>query len=133
MPKKPDDHDEIARILCGNLRTARMARYMDPEVLAKTIGMSTEYYSRIEDGQQICGVEPLRAIADILDVSVDTLLGEAITRRSLTALDLLPDDDRRDLARRIIAMGHETISFMSRVMDYRARREADKGPGDDET
>ena len=132
MADKQDETDDIARILGENLRTARAASGMLQEDVARAVDMSAEYYSRVESGEQVCTVEKLIAIADVLGVSVDQLLGEAITPRRLSLLDRLPDK-LRWLAESAIARGQDGIKFMSRLLIYCAKHLPKRAkPGSDE-
>ena len=99
------------------------SRGLTQEQVAKRLGCNTEYYGRLERGNGLPSVEMLDALADVLDVSVDDLLGEAIkTYRPEDLIDALPPRERK-LAKIIAAKDYEYIRLMLRVMDYRAQLE----------
>jgi transcriptional regulator with XRE-family HTH domain len=56
-------------------RQARQARQLTQEQVAEQLGVSSEFYSRIERGLAHPGLETLLGMADVLGVNVDTLLG----------------------------------------------------------
>ena len=56
-------------------RQARQARQLTQEQVAEQLGVSSEFYSRIERGLAHPGLETLLGMADVLGVNIDTLLG----------------------------------------------------------
>lgn len=118
MPKKPPDHDDIAHIIGKNLRAARQRRGLTQAQVAEAVNTGESFYGRIERGGSCGSIEMLVAIADVLDISMDEVFGEAIAHGPRpSSLDALPPQ-RHTLAARIIAMGHKAVRFFNRAIDF---------------
>lgn len=58
-----------------NLKRTRLKRGFSQKEVAEKIGVAKSTYSLYESGNREPNVETIKKIADILDVSADTLLG----------------------------------------------------------
>lgn len=56
-------------------RQARRARKLTQEDVADRVGVSTQFYGRIERGNALPSVTTLRRMLEVLDMSADVLLG----------------------------------------------------------
>jgi transcriptional regulator with XRE-family HTH domain len=65
----------LAKIIGQAARTARKALSLTQEDAAERIGISLEFYARIERGRTYPSVPTLARMADALDASADVLLG----------------------------------------------------------
>ena len=65
---------ELAKTIGPGLRRARYKTGMTQEQVAEVIGVSTEFYARIERSHALPSVETLSKICYQLDVSADFLL-----------------------------------------------------------
>ena len=77
MARRPVDA-ETARLMAivgSRIRAARKARGMTQVEAARRLGITAEYFGRIDRGRCLGSVETLTSIANLLDVSVDHLLG----------------------------------------------------------
>ena len=78
MSKKihSDDYiDRLRTVMGPRLKAARLACGLVQKTVAEQVGITDEFYSRIECGRAFPSVENLCRIADALDVSVDDLFG----------------------------------------------------------
>jgi len=66
---------ELARTIARAARSARTARGMRQADAAEVIGVSLEFYGRIERGGTLPSTPTLRSMAQALGVSADPLLG----------------------------------------------------------
>jgi transcriptional regulator with XRE-family HTH domain len=66
---------DLAAAMGQAARQARHARQLTQERVAEQIGVSSEFYSRLERGLAHPSLETLLRLTDILGVTVDTLLG----------------------------------------------------------
>jgi transcriptional regulator with XRE-family HTH domain len=67
-------------------RQARRARRLTQEDVADRVGVSTQFYGRIERGYALPSVTTLRRMLDVLDLRADDLLGVA-------GIEATSDDD----------------------------------------
>jgi transcriptional regulator with XRE-family HTH domain len=120
-----DDH--LAKTIGSAARSARLARGLTQEDAADAVGVSLEFYARIERGKTLPSVPTLLRIAVALHVSADILLG----------LDRLPEAGRaglrssdppaataRKLLRRILRARPSTVRIVTlllREVDASAR------------
>jgi transcriptional regulator with XRE-family HTH domain len=84
---------ESGQRIGANVRAARRSRGMSLETLAGLTGRSKGWLSKVENGQaRLERRQDIAAIAEALDVSADTLLGEAAPgiRPGGTAYDITP-------------------------------------------
>lgn len=80
---------EIDTVLIGNrIRSARLLRSMTADVLAEKIGLASVTLRHIETGANKTSLLTLMRIADVLDVSVDYLLGRVSTPVDTKTLSL---------------------------------------------
>lgn len=68
-----DDH--LAKTIGSAARSARLARGLTQEDAADIVGVSLEFYARIERGKTLPSVPTLLRLAAALGVSADVLLG----------------------------------------------------------
>lgn len=73
-----DDKDRLQAIMGRRMRAARKALGLTQTETARRIGLSAEFYARVERGKALPGAESLAKIADVLDISVDDLFGRDI-------------------------------------------------------
>lgn len=66
---------KLAKTIGTATRAARQARDLTQDDAADAIGVSSEFFGRIERGKTLPSVPTLAAIASALDVSADALLG----------------------------------------------------------
>jgi transcriptional regulator with XRE-family HTH domain len=59
-------------------RLARRARKLTQEDVADRVGVSTQFYGRIERGNALPSVTTLRRMLEVLDLRADELLGSAL-------------------------------------------------------
>jgi transcriptional regulator with XRE-family HTH domain len=87
--------DKVLAVTMGHAaRQARHARQLTQEQVAEQLGVSSEFYSRIERGLAHPSLETLLRMADVLGVMVDTLLGLDVPQAAARAPFALtsPDD-----------------------------------------
>jgi transcriptional regulator with XRE-family HTH domain len=66
---------DLAVTMGHTARQARQARQLTQEQVAERLGVSSEFYSRIERGLAHPSLDTLLGMADVLGVNIDTLLG----------------------------------------------------------
>ncbi len=95
---------DLARHIGGNARRARLALQLTQEDVAERIGVSLEFYSRLERGGTLPSVPTLHRLVSALNVSADVLLGRvALESPPLHIEDsVATGDNRRRLLRRIL-------------------------------
>jgi transcriptional regulator with XRE-family HTH domain len=69
---------ELAKSIGSAARQARTALELTQEDAAERLGVSVEFYARIERGNSLPSVPTLARIAAVLGVSADALLGRAV-------------------------------------------------------
>ena len=67
--------DKLAKTIGLAAKAARQARDLTQEDAADAVGVSSEFYARIERGKTLPSTPTLASIASALDVSADVLLG----------------------------------------------------------
>jgi transcriptional regulator with XRE-family HTH domain len=72
----PDQH--LMRTIGRAARQARRARKMTQEDAAARVGVSTQFYGRIERGDALPSVTTLRRMAEVLGVYADALLAGGV-------------------------------------------------------
>ena len=72
-----EDTAELRAIIGPRLRQARSVLDITQEVAAEKIGISSEFYARLERGNALPSVQTLAKMGTSLNVSVDHLLGVA--------------------------------------------------------
>lgn len=55
--------------------SAREKKGLSQSAMARLLGFAQSYYCRLENGKKVCPLITAAEIADILEVSVDYLLG----------------------------------------------------------
>jgi transcriptional regulator with XRE-family HTH domain len=80
--------EKLAKTIGSAARSARLARGLTQEDAADVVGVSPEFYARIERGKTLPSVPTLLRLAASLRVSTDVLLG----------LDRMPEAARIRLA-----------------------------------
>ena len=122
MGKRHCTRDELARIFGDNLRAARRERDLTQAQVAESISVSNEFYARLERGRALPSTETLCALVKVLDVSADSLFGEAIKPLPVgSILDELPPK-RAQLARRIMALEVDAQRVVGLLLVYCERR-----------
>lgn len=93
-----EETEELRGILGPRLKAARRAMGLTQEEAAREIGISAEFYARMERGNALPSVETLVKMAHVLQVSADHLLGgdkaAQPVRRALSA----PKKDSRQVS-----------------------------------
>jgi transcriptional regulator with XRE-family HTH domain len=85
---------DLAATMGHAARQARHARQLTQEQVAEQLGVSSEFYSRIERGLAHPSLETLLRMADVLGVDVDTLLGlDARPAAAPVSFSLISPDD----------------------------------------
>lgn len=98
----------VARKVLSRLRARRTARGLTQTRLAELLGMPARSYNRWERGGHVPHLAMAVKIADILQVSLDELVGRSNTTSEVAirnadlhqlvqVVDVLPDDDQRAL------------------------------------
>lgn len=64
----------LAAIIGSNARAARLALRLTQKQVANRVGVSSEFYGRIDRGHAMPSVPTLAQMADALETSVDALL-----------------------------------------------------------
>jgi len=84
--------DEIMQIVGQNLLRFRTERGYTQEHLSELAGISTSFYANLEGGKKGVSVFVLYNLAEILDVSVDSLLYPAHSNARLHNINSMLDD-----------------------------------------
>lgn len=111
---------ELTRTIGSAARAARLARQLTQEDAADLIGVSPEFYARIERGRTLPSVPTLVRIASALQVSADALLGLDRARpaiRSASAAKLAKGDaSTGKLLRRLARARPSTVRLVSLLL-----------------
>ena len=94
----------LAKTIGAAARAARLARGLTQEDAADLVGVSAEFYARIERGRTLPSVPTLLRIAGALSVSADALLGldrMQDAERARLAVAATPDGATKKLLRRL--------------------------------
>jgi transcriptional regulator with XRE-family HTH domain len=97
---------DLQRILGKAARDARKALGLTQEQIAEPLGVSTEFYGRIERGAASPSIGMFARMVPILGVSADTLLGADI-KRSPGSVPLTRSDESSEL--------HELIAYVRKA------------------
>lgn len=84
--------DEIMQIIGQNLLRFRTERGYTQEHLSELAGISTSFYANLEGGKKGVSIFVLRNLAEILGVSVDSLLYPANNTVRLRSINSMLDD-----------------------------------------
>jgi transcriptional regulator with XRE-family HTH domain len=94
--------DKVLAVTMGHAaRQARHARQLTQEQVAEQLGVSSEFYSRIERGLAHPSLETLLRMADVLGVMVDTLLGLDVPQAAARASFALTSPEDPPAVRRL--------------------------------
>ena len=103
MGRQPRDPKEIAaiqRAISDALPPARKARGLTQQEIAELIDVSVEFYRRLERGRALPSIETLIAMADTLEISVDSMLPDLrpkpIEHETTPAIDYIVQRCRED-------------------------------------
>jgi transcriptional regulator with XRE-family HTH domain len=107
---------ELAVTMGHAARQARHARQLTQEQVAGQLGVSSEFYSRIERGLAHPSLETLLGMADVLGVSVDALLGLDAEHAAARASFPLTSPDDPLLVRRLAAELQEAQPSVVRLV-----------------
>jgi transcriptional regulator with XRE-family HTH domain len=81
--------DKLAKTIGTAARFARQAQGLTQEDAADAVGVSSEFYARIERGRTLPSTPTLASIASALNVSADVLLGlEDLPSRKRTPITI---------------------------------------------
>lgn len=126
---------ELAKSIGVAARQARTALELTQEDAAERIGVSVEFYARIERGNSLPSVPTLARIAAVLGVSADALLGrkEFVPGATPAWLQAAPPDDTPELRRvlRLLRRSEQgTRRLVGLVLKELDRRGQGGGDGD---
>lgn len=108
----------LATTIGAATRAARKARGLTQEDVAEQLGVSTEFYARVERGASLPSVPTLASMAATLGVSADRMLGAADPRS--TATNATRDDVRpevRRLVRRMAKASPRLLRAIAVILD----------------
>jgi transcriptional regulator with XRE-family HTH domain len=139
---------DLGKTIGQAARSARAALDLTQADAAERIGISTEFYARIERGGAMPSVPTLAKMAEELDIAVDTLLGRAgdspLHRANKAVARLAAQSPKQDspelrrLLRRLRAASHKTLRLVGMLVaaigegsaqKHQARRRRDRKPG----
>ena len=95
------------------VRKARVRRGWSQADAAEQIGISVEFYARIERGRTMPSVPTLVAMADALQVTADELLGRAGPARRAVVIAEATSKDVRLLMRRVRGASPKTVRLLN--------------------
>ena len=72
--------------LARNLRNARKQKHLTQEDMAYSAGICLSSYSRIERGKQVCKIDTLKKLAEVLEIEAGELLSGDFPPPSAEAL-----------------------------------------------
>jgi transcriptional regulator with XRE-family HTH domain len=121
--------DKDLAVVMGNAaRQARRARKLTQQQVAERLGVSVEFYSRMERGLAHPSLELFLRMLDVLGVRADTLLGLDATRLAApVTVPLTSPDDSRDVRRVVAALQNlpaSMLRFVAALLSAFERREA---------
>ena len=89
----------------GNrIAEARISKGYKSKSVAEQVGVSSQYYSRIESGVNLCSVETLLAISIVLDISLDYIIFGNTKSNDLKHIESLLADKDDTTIKKILAM-----------------------------
>src|SRR5690625_2415657 len=110
------------------VRKLRIDRKMTQEELGKKINVSKVSVSGYETGNRTPDMDTLQKLSDVLDVSMDYLLGRSdLLQESRNPYYALSKKDERDIAKDLARMmesleGDEALAFHGERMDEETKR-----------
>lgn len=112
-------NDRLSRNIGEAAREARKAASLTQEQAAERIGISPEFYARVERGAALPGLNTFYKIASVLEVSADALLGAFINAgdEATSGDGASPSPGMRRLIRRLRKMQPEGVAMIHRFLD----------------
>jgi transcriptional regulator with XRE-family HTH domain len=109
---------DLAEKIGAAARTARKARGWSQADAAEAIGISSEFYARIERGQTMPSTPTLVAMGHALDVSLDTLTGRVRGREPAARprAGVQESPEVRRLLRRLRQAKPKTIRLLNLIV-----------------
>ena len=71
-----ENNTKLRSTIGANLQKARKAKRYTQEEVAKSAGLTTNYYAMLERGESIASLETLYAIFEVLEVDASEILPE---------------------------------------------------------
>lgn len=117
----------LAAIFGRNLRAQRDRRGLTQREVARELGIAAEAYGRLERGLALPRAQTLVALAELLEVSIDSLLGVAVahSRREQTLVEEVGEPkaryriagraELRRLVRRLETLGPGEIRLFAQL------------------
>lgn len=84
---------ELQKTISAATREARMRLGLTQEAAAEKVGVSVEYFARIERGNALPSVSALRKLATAMEVSADDLIGTGESLAGGTRSRSLPSQE----------------------------------------
>ncbi|HEY5374160.1 MAG TPA: helix-turn-helix transcriptional regulator [Polyangiaceae bacterium] len=128
---------DLGKTIGQAARHARAALDLTQADAAERIGISTEFYARIERGGAMPSVPTLAKMAEELDIAVDTLLGRGsnsppsrskLTRARTPNQSKQESPELRRLFRRLRGAPQKTLRLVSLLVAAMAEASARKRP-----
>jgi transcriptional regulator with XRE-family HTH domain len=120
---------ELAVVMGNAARAARQARQLTQDQVARLLGVSVEFYSRLERGRAHPSIDTFLRMLDVLGVSADALLGlEAGRAPAPVPVALSPSDPPvvRRLLPALCALPRSTVHLVQAILRELERAEADR-------
>ncbi len=111
----------LAKRIGSAARAARRARSLTQQDAAESIGVSAEFYGRIERGRTLPSVPTLVRIAEALDIPTDALVGRTGSQGVASPLKLNPGSpamppELRNLLRRLRRVPPRTLRLLGALV-----------------
>lgn len=100
----PEDTDKLRATIGARAKLSRRALKLTQAKAARRIGISAEFYARVERGHALPSVPTLKSMADTFNVSVDYLIGMSDTT---PPMKLASYNDRRQVMRIVNRARHD--------------------------
>lgn len=111
---------ELAKTIGAEARRARTVLRLTQQDAAERVGVSLEFYARIERGGTLPSVPTLRSLANTLGTSPDALLGGPEEPRRPAPTPVAAGDDKARLLRRIVrrleAADETTLGLVNQLL-----------------
>jgi transcriptional regulator with XRE-family HTH domain len=128
----------LAQSIGNAAREARRSLRWTQEDAAERIGVSVEFYSRIERGAALPSLTTFVRMANVLKVSSDVMIGRSASgdRQTAAVISLLPSQreerpEVRRVIRRLRIASPGTLRFVALLLKEMERAQGDV-PSDDE-